>query len=282
MSHWSDPIPARSDGPLVISPVDAVAEIDREIQNLTQEKQRRLLNKIETAFPETGEHRRELYPRHMEYFRAGKYYRSRMFSAGNRVGKTFAGAFELACHLQNSYPDWWPGRRFDYPIVAWACGTSNEKTKGIVQAELLGKLEKDDNVGHDHIGLGTGMVPSAAIAAVEFHAQIRGAIKTAWIRTKEGKRSSLAFKSYEQGAEAYEGEACDFIWLDESCSLEIYTECIMRTMTRGGCVSITATPLNGLTDLVMQFMPDGVVPEWETCKSCGKKLMAIDHECAVN
>ncbi len=203
-----------------------------------------------------------------------------MFSAGNRVGKSTAGAFELACHLQNLYPEWWPGRRFDYPIIAWACGTSNEKTKAIVQTELLGRLEKDTAVGDDHIGMGTGMIPAEKIAAVEFHAQIRGAIKTAWIRTPSGKRSSVIFKSYEQGPEAYEGENVDFIWMDESGPLEIYTECLMRTMTRDGSVAITATPLNGLTDLVQQFMPDGVVPEWQTCK-CGKQLMAIDHLCPL-
>ncbi len=277
MSHWSDP---RPEAPLIVSPIDAVAEIDRELKHIADEKKRRSLNKIETAFPEFGEYRRDLYPRHLEYFRAGNFYRSRLFSAGNRVGKTFAGGFEMACHLSNEYPDWWPGRRFDYPITAWACGTSNEKTKGIVQAELLGKLEKDDNVGSEHIGLGTGMIPARLIASVEFHPQVRGAIKTAWVRTKSGKRSSVAFKSYEQGSEAYEGEAVDFIWLDESPSLEIYVECIMRTMTRDGCVSITATPLNGLTELVQQFMPDGVVPEWETCK-CGKQLMAIGHACPI-
>lgn len=255
MSHWSEPQQP------VVSPVDAIAAIDRELKSISDEKKRRTLNKIEGIFPDTGPFRRELYPRHLEYLRAGKYYRSRLFSAGNRCGKTFTGAFELATHLLGKYPPWWQGRVFTEPIVAWACGTSNEKTKGIVQTELLGRLEKDESVSDGLLGMGTGMIPAHLIAGVEFHAQIRGAIKTAWIKHSSGKRSMVAFKSYEQGTEAYEGEAVDFIWLDESPSLEIYTECLMRTMTRDGCVSITATPLNGLTDLVMQFMPDGVIPD---------------------
>ncbi len=161
MSHWMDELPP--------SPVDAVAE---------DERKRRSLNKIDTIFPDNGQHRRELYPKHMEYFRAGRYYRSRLFSAGNRVGKTVSGAFEATCHLTGNYPRWWPGRRFENAIISWACGTSNEKTKGIVQAELLGRLEKDDNVGSDHIGLGTGMIPGHLIASVEFHPHDRTATRS--------------------------------------------------------------------------------------------------------
>lgn len=174
---------------------------------------------------------------------------------------TVAGAYETALHLCGAYPDWWEGRRFDRAISAWACGVSNETTKNVVQAELLGRLEKDDGASEGMLGMGTGMIPSHLIAGVEFHAQIRGAIKTAWIKHVSGKRSVLGFKSYEQSSTAFEGASIDLVWMDESADLDIYTECLMRTMTVDGCVMITATPLNGLTDLVMQFMPDGVVPE---------------------
>lgn len=259
MSHWSDP-PSNVQ-PASVIPVDAIAAIDRELKGISDEKRRRQLNRIESIFPDVGPHRRELYPKHLEFFRAGRFYRSRLFSAGNRVGKTICGAYESTCHLTGIYPDFWEGRRFEKEISAWACGTSNETTKNVVQAELLGRLEKDDSLAMEHIGLGTGMIPGHLIAGVEFHAQIRGAIKTAWIKHVSGKRSVLSFKSYEQGSTAYEGTAMDWIWMDESPDLAIYTECLMRTMTGDGELIITATPLNGLTDLVMQFMPDGVIPE---------------------
>lgn len=32
--------------------------------------------------------------------------------AGNQLGKTWAGANEMAMHLTGAYPDWWQGRRF--------------------------------------------------------------------------------------------------------------------------------------------------------------------------
>lgn len=199
----------------------------------------------------------------------------------HNCGKTITGAFEMATHLTGLYPPWWEGRVFEETGTYWAAGTSNETTKNIVQAELLGKLEKDTSISDDVIGMGTGMIPSHLIAAVEFHAQIRGAIKTAWVRHVSGKRNSLNFKSFEQSSTAFEGQSVLLSWLDESPPLDVYTETLMRSLTTEGGVMITATPLVGLTDLVMQFMPDGVVPEWETCKACGKQLMAIDHLCPI-
>ncbi len=278
MSHWSDVEEPPSQ---ITTSADAIAELDREIKKISDEKKRRSLNKIESLFPDEGPFRRDLYSKHLEFFRAGRYYRCRLFSAGNRVGKTTAGGFEMACHLTGNYPPFWPGRKFDSAIRAWACGTTNETTKNVVQAELLGHLEKDDNVSDGLIGMGTGMIPLSLIAGFEAHAQIRGAMKTVWVRHKSGGRSVLAFHSYEQGREAFEGTAQHVIWGDEEIPLDIYTECIMRLMTTDGIFYSTSTPLRGLTDIVMQFMPDGIVPEWQTCKACGKQLMAIDHTCAI-
>ena len=36
--------------------------------------------------------------------------RERLLMAGNQLGKTWAGAFEMAMHLTGRYPDWWTGR----------------------------------------------------------------------------------------------------------------------------------------------------------------------------
>ena len=44
---------------------------------------------------------------------AGQRARQRCLMAGNKVGKTFSGAMELAYHLTGKYPDWWTGHRFD-------------------------------------------------------------------------------------------------------------------------------------------------------------------------
>jgi len=45
-------------------------------------------NRIDSYYPEEGPLRRELYPKHLEFFRAGIEHRERCFLAANRVGKT--------------------------------------------------------------------------------------------------------------------------------------------------------------------------------------------------
>ena len=64
----------------------------------------------------------------------------------------------------------------------------------------------------------------------------------------------LQFKSYEAGVSAFSSEALDFIHLDEEAEQDIYVECCVRTMTRGGVVYLTATPENGMTELMRQMM----------------------------
>jgi hypothetical protein len=83
----------------------------------------RATHRIESFYPETGPLRRELYPRHMEFFAAGARHNERLFLGGNRVGKSEGvGAFECVLHLTGKYPAWWRGRRFSHPVAVWAAG----------------------------------------------------------------------------------------------------------------------------------------------------------------
>ena len=68
---------------------------------LRQEKVRRVsTRRFDLFYPDTGPIRRDLYQKHLEFFRAGAKYRERCFMAANRVGKTEgAGGYELTCHL---------------------------------------------------------------------------------------------------------------------------------------------------------------------------------------
>src|SRR4030095_9716058 len=83
---------------------------------------------IDNYFLPTGPHRRTLYPKHLEFFASGAAYRERAFIAGNRVGKTQAGAFEMTLHLTGNYPDWWKGKRFSALVAAWAAGDCAKTT----------------------------------------------------------------------------------------------------------------------------------------------------------
>src|ERR1700691_5673746 len=68
------------------------------------------------------------YSKQKEFHEAGKTYRERLLMAGNQLGKTLAAGSESAMHATGLYPDWWPGRRFDHPIAAWAAGVTGEST----------------------------------------------------------------------------------------------------------------------------------------------------------
>jgi phage terminase large subunit-like protein len=50
------------------------------------------------------------------------------------------------------------------------------------------------------------------------------------------------------------------IWLDEEPDLDVYSECLLRTMTTGGLVMCTFTPMLGLSEVVMSFLPEGRMP----------------------
>ena len=236
-----------------------------ELLKLLEEKQRRVSrNKIATYYPNEGPLRRALYPKHIAALNAGSRFLERGVVAANRTGKTEGiGAFEATCHLTGIYPDWWEGRRFNRPVIVWASGTSNQKTKEIVQEKLLGKISPKEKCGVD----GTGMIPGDLIITTKKKATtVPDTLEVAAVthHDKNGFVDGISyvyFKSYEQGRKAFEGNEVDFIWLDEEPPLDIYGECLIRLMTTGGCILVTFTPLQGLSQVVLMFLPGGQRPE---------------------
>jgi hypothetical protein len=54
------------------------------------------LTKIDSYYPDSGPLRRELYPKHLQFFEAGATRRERAFLAANRVGKSEGvGGYEM-------------------------------------------------------------------------------------------------------------------------------------------------------------------------------------------
>lgn len=202
-------------------------------------------------------HARAKYPRHMEFFEAGAQFRERLLCAANRVGKTVAGAFEVTCHLTGDYPEWWPGRRFRHPIRTWAAGKTNETTRDIVQSALMGAIvEGERRKGFS----GTGMIPGKLIGPGTWKQGVSDLCDTVKIKHVSGGWSQLGFKSYQQGRGSFEGTAQHVIWGDEELPMDIYGECLIRTATTNGLLLITFTPLEGLTETVLQFMPQEMRP----------------------
>ena len=59
-----------------------------ELSLLTEAQRRRDTNRIADIYPDEGPLRRELYPKHMAFFKAGATHMERAAIAANRVGKT--------------------------------------------------------------------------------------------------------------------------------------------------------------------------------------------------
>ncbi len=226
-------------------------EEKRAIYILLEEKKKRERHrKIATYFPETGPLSREKYPRHMAFFKAGSKFRERGFMAANRVGKTDCTCYEATCHMTGVYPPWWEGRRYNRPIRAWFAGTTAETTRDILQRKMLGTLDS----------LGTGMVPGDSIVGEPRRdSGIPDAVETFIIHHISGGISRGQFKAYKQGRKAFEGDEQDIVVLDEEPSMDIYTECLLRTMTTGGMILLGFTPIEGLSETVLAFMPGGKV-----------------------
>lgn len=216
----------------------------RELAAVLAELERRASARFRQFFPDGGPLRRELYPKHLEFFAAGATFKERLFMAANRIGKSEAGAFEVTCHLTGRYPAWWTGKRFAEPGEWWACGTNSQTTRDIVQAKLLGDVGK----------LGTGMIPAHLIASTTTARGLPGALEGARIKHVSGQLSVLGFKSYEQGRQSFEGTAKQGIWDDEEPPMDVYIEQLFRTATTKGITLITFTPLQGMSEVVKGFL----------------------------
>ncbi|MHB8413992.1 MAG: terminase large subunit domain-containing protein [Acidiferrobacteraceae bacterium] len=172
-----------------------------------------------------------------------------LLCAANRIGKSYGGAMELAFHMTGLYPEWWEGRKHERPISCWAAGTTNEKTRDILQAALLGDPKNP-------AAFGTGAVPGDLVTGTMRKPGIPAALSSFTVRHVSGGNSVCAFKAYEMGAEAFMGESLDIVWLDEEPDEAIYSQCVIRVLDRQGYVYMTFTPEKGGTSLVQRFMEE--------------------------
>lgn len=222
------------------------AELAELVSVVEELGRRERMRQIDNLYPEDGPLRRELYQKHLEFFRAGAKYRERCIIAANRIGKSWGiGAYEVTLHLTGDYPKWWEGRRFDRAVSVWAAGDTGKTVRDIIQLKLLGQAGS----------FGTGMIPGESLVGTSTKYGLPDAVEGIKVKHVSGGVSVCTLKSYDQRREAFQGTEQDVIWLDEEPPLDIYTECLMRTMTTGGMVMCTFTPLMGVSEVVKSFMP---------------------------
>jgi phage terminase large subunit-like protein len=164
--------------------------------------------------------------------------------AGNQLGKTLAGGFEVAMHATGRYPDWWQGKRFDRPTVGWACGVTGEVVRDTVQKVLVGRTGQE----------GSGAIPKDAIAELVSARGIPDLLDTIRVNHVSGGVSIIGLKTYASGREKFQGETLDYVWLDEEPPADIYTEALTRTNVGASPVWLTFTPLQGVSTVVKRFL----------------------------
>ena len=189
------------------------------------------------------------YTKQKEFHEAGAIHRERLFMAGNQLGKTLAGGFEVAMHLTGSYPDWWKGKVFDTPTKWWAAGVTGESTRDNPQRVLVGPPASESDWG-------TGAIPYEAIITTDRARGVPNLIDTVVVKHRSGGESFLVFKTYEKGREKWQGETLHGVWYDEEPPQDIYTEGLTRTNATGGISLVTFTPLLGMSEVVRMFLSD--------------------------
>jgi phage terminase large subunit-like protein len=202
---------------------------------------------------------RASYSKHMRHCKLGAMYDERALLGGNRTAKTHTGCLEDTFHLTGLYPDWWEGRRFEHAIGAWVATDTAKNVRDILQEKFCGEP------GVPQL-FGTGMIPIDLFASdpTSKHG-IANAYESVFVHHHTNGIydgvSSLMFKSYDQGRQAFQGTQQDLIHLDEEPKIEIYTECSLRLMStspgeKNGALVLTETPLLGISELMISFMPE--------------------------
>ena len=187
------------------------------------------------------------YAKQVDFHNAGLEFRERLFMAGNQLGKTWAGAYEVAMHLTGRYPDWWQGRRFNYP-TRWMVGSeSAELTRKGVQRLLLGPPELKEEWG-------TGAIPHECLRDTSPRQGVPDAVASAVVKHVSGEDSVIQFNSYDQGRTKWQADTVDGVWFDEEPPLPVYSEGLTRTNATSGLVFVTFTPLLGMSEVVKRYL----------------------------
>jgi phage terminase large subunit-like protein len=161
----------------------------------------------------------DAHQKQREFFASRKIIRALFW--GNRVGKTEAGAQEVARASLGEHLWIEPGEM-------WIFSPSFDEQKKTTQKKLLRYLPAGRIV--DTIWLRKGIIKELVIDA------------------GGGRRSHITFKSYEQGREKAQGAGLSLIWFDEEPPFDIWEECFVRQ--EAGItlyIILTMTAVKGMT-----------------------------------
>ena len=146
--------------------------------------------------------------------------KSRFVFGGNRTGKSVCGAMETIWYATGLHPF----VKIDHACDGWVVSLTRQVQRDVAQAKILQYLPPEWIVK-------TVMVSGSSFAPA--HGVIDFII------------SKIGFRNCEQGRERFQGVSLDYVWFDEEPPEDIYDECLLRLLDRGGVHWVTMTPLKG-------------------------------------
>lgn len=156
--------------------------------------------------------------------------RNRWVFGGNRSGKTECGAVETVWLARGIHP--YRANRDN--VSCWVVSLSQQVQREVAQQKVLYYLDKR---WIREISMLSGSKSSPEYGVIDYIV----------VDNVFGGTSKIGFKSCEAGREKFQGASLDFVWFDEEPPRDIYEECRMRILDKGGHVFGTMTPLKGLS-----------------------------------
>ena len=156
--------------------------------------------------------------------------KNRWVFGGNRSGKTECGAVEAVYMARGIHPY----RQNKDNVFGWVVSLSQQVQRDVAQRKILSYLNPS-------------WIQDVTMLSGKKESLKHGVIDQIQIKNIFGGTSIIGFKSCDQGREKFQGSSLDFVWFDEEPPEDIFDECRMRVLDKGGDIFGTMTPLKGLT-----------------------------------
>lgn len=154
--------------------------------------------------------------------------KSRFVFGGNRTGKSVCGAMETIWYATGLHPF----VKVDHACDGWVVSLTRQVQRDVAQAKILQYLPPE------------WIVKTVMVSGSSF-TPAHGVIDFILVRNVFGSVSKIGFRNCEQGRERFQGVSLDYVWFDEEPPEDIYDECLLRLLDRGGIHWVTMTPLKG-------------------------------------
>lgn len=154
--------------------------------------------------------------------------KSRFVFGGNRTGKSVCGAMEAIWYATGLHPF----VKINHAMDGWVVSLTRQVQRDVAQAKILQYLPSE------------WIMKTVMVSGSSF-APAHGVIDFILVRNVFGTVSKIGFRNCEQGRERFQGVSLDYVWFDEEPPEDIYDECLLRLLDRGGVHWVTMTPLKG-------------------------------------